>query len=109
MARLCTNAGLPDLDDLAHKLMAGDDAEFDSVLAPAIPFVYVAIGAADSGMGHIDQDFAGANFWNRNVGTEIQTRLAPQFAYRHHVRGYFVHRRAMDQGECVERKVIVNR
>src|SRR5262245_46948878 len=53
--------GGADRVDAADEFVAGGDADFHAAAAPGVPFVDVAIGAADAGVGDGDEHVAGAD------------------------------------------------
>ena len=57
----------PDFDDLARELMAGDHRHRHSVRCPFVPVPDVNIGAANSGLLHLDQHLVGADLRHRRL------------------------------------------
>lgn len=66
------------LDD-ADEFVAGGDADGDAAGAPGVPFIDVAVGAADAGVGDADEHVAGADGRQRYMGTKIQASGGLEF------------------------------
>src|SRR4051794_39197736 len=61
----------------ADELMAGGDADRDTVLAPGVPLVDVPVGPTDPGVGDGDEHVARADRWHRRVRRPRQPGRGP--------------------------------
>ncbi len=70
--------------DAADEFVAGGDADLHAAAAPGVPFVDVAVGAADAGVRDGDQHVAGADLGDRRVGLEPEAGFVFEFADGEH-------------------------
>lgn len=78
--------GRADGVDPADEFVAGGDANLHAASAPGVPFVDVAIGAADAGVGDGDEHVAGADLGDGRVGLEPEAGFVFEFADGEHGR-----------------------
>lgn len=74
--------------DAAHKFVAGGYADLDAAAAPGVPFVDMAIGAADAGVGDGDETITGADLGYGRVFLEPEARFVFEFADGEHGKGF---------------------
>ena len=76
--------GGADGGDAADEFVAGGDADFHAAAAPGVPFINVAVGAADAGVGDGDEHVAGADLRHGRVFLEPEAGLVFEFADGEH-------------------------